>query len=163
MRQFIVSLIAVLAFVITPAFANDSAASARSAALKVVSALFVDHDITALKDHIAADAERKTDGAGSLIKVIEKAPMDAFAAMTLKQVKFFTVADIDAMSKEHPDGMWERLRAKLDGGLGVLAVLDVTGEEADEAKAVGKPAVGLISLVIKDVDGRPQVVYSDDN
>lgn len=163
MRWFATSVIVLLVIATTPAFADDRAAAARSVALKVAAALFVDHDIAAAKGHIAADAERKGGGAGSMLTGLERAPKDDFATAVLRQVKFFNAADVDALSREHPDDMWTRLAAKLEGGLGVLIVLNAAEEEAEEAKAAGKPAFGLIAMVIKEVEGRPQVVYSDDN
>lgn len=163
MRRLLARSVVLIAFATTPAFADESMPTARSVALKVVGALLVDHNIPAAKAHIAADAERKSGGPGSMIKVLDKWPKDELAQITLERVKFFSAADIDALSKEHPDDMWPRLKQKLDGGLGVLAVQDVAGKDADEARAAGKRPVGLMAMVIKTVDGRPQVVYSDDN
>ncbi len=148
-----------LAFLLsTSAFAADSS---RAVALKAITALIFERDTEKVKLYISKDAERKNGGPGSLLKAMDGREHSVPGAIS--KIVFFDQSDVDALAKDYPDDMWPRLQKRLDVGLGVLIVVKLDGEIAKRAEAAGRLPVGLLALLIKEVEGQQQIVYADDN
>ena len=135
-----------------PALASNEA-SPRSIALQAVDALMVQHDPEAFKQYVDPDAERKNDGAGSLLKSLERQPAVIFSNVELDRVIFFTAESVDSLAAEYPDDLWDRLRERLGDRMGCLSVVKVKGHDK----------VGMMAFIVETADETPRIVYSDDN
>lgn len=142
-----------------PVVAKDRAKaasySARATALRAIAAVYVDGEKEAALDFFDDAASRKGRGEGSAIESLKKQPASMLASLQLKAIIFFEQGDVAQLSKRFPDDMWEpgRIPAMLTEGIGCLVVLGIPGREEQ----------GLWAFVVKKVDGRNRIVYTDDN
>lgn len=129
----------------------------RAVALRAVDALLLEGDLDKGFQYFAEDAKQKNEGPGSAIEAIKKENLplpEEF--VTLKEIVFFTEKDIDRMSVNHPNDMWERVREPVKGGLGCLATLEVKTAPNETISA-------LFVFVLQERAGQYKIVYTDDN
>jgi hypothetical protein len=92
-----------------------------------------------------------------------KRPPKTWERVTLDRVVFFNADNLNAVSKEYPDNMWDRVRAHIDEGLGVLVVLRIRGGNARREHGPGVDRIEFMAFVLQVHDGQPRIVYCDDN
>jgi hypothetical protein len=141
--------------------------SPRFVALKAVSALFIEHNLETAKPYIAGDAAYRTAPDGSLLTFLEelyvKRPPKTWERVTLDRVIFFSADNLGAVSKEYPDNMWDRVRARIDEGLGVLVVLRISEDNIRRGRGPGADRIEFMAFILQVAQERPRIVYCDDN
>jgi hypothetical protein len=141
-----------ITFGATHASASE-AASPRAIALQAMSAFFGEQDLDHFREFVAKEAERKNDGPGSLLESLERQPPGIFAKIELDRIIFFDKGTLDVVADEYPNDLWDRLRKRLDSGVGCLAVV----------KMIGRDRVSMMAFVIERVEETPLIIYADDN
>lgn len=139
--------------------AADVVGSPEQAALEFVIAAILTGDVEKAGEYIADDASRNERQYGKgelrqrLCKELSGIPRDR---LTLYQIRFFRNEGIDRIRKKFPEDSydrfgWDNFRQKLGDDLACLLVL------------TNKEEPILIGMVFKNVDGRYQVVHTEDN
>lgn len=142
----------------------SQAAEPKGVALDAIDALFVERDPASFQKFLAAGAVQGDREPGSALEKLQKQSPANFETVELDQVIFFRASDIDRLSASYPDDLWRRVQKHIRDQQGVLVKLELKGEAAERARAVGKDPrdVAMMTFVVDDAPD-PKVIHIDDN
>ncbi len=128
---------------------------ARRVALATINALILEGDREYALQFFHPDAQIKGRGKGSAVESLRNQDPAMFRLFQIEEIIFFRGDDVATLDGRYPDNMWKdtRVAGQMEDAIGCLLVFSVSERSGH----------GLLVLVLKERDGKPQIVYTDDN
>lgn len=123
-----------------------------------IDAVFTSNDPQALTAYFDPDAERKNQGKGSALRLLQGTPRSVMQQVVIQEMVFFGRDDLDEIRTRFPDDMWndDRVAARLTAeACAGLVIFDIPGQRM---RGLGKWVV-----VARKFGDQYRIVYWDDN